>query len=99
VPDECAAESAARQAGGRIPGTYAAGCGGGSIPEASQWSNLDEIAFSWVGGTERGQAHYVVQGPTFMIEYAQSRNNAVGHIHTIWRDFSDDFGVGLLSQR
>ena len=63
-------------------------------------SNLDDIAFSWVGGTERGQAHnYVVQGPTFMIEYAQSRNNATGHIHTIWRDFNDDFGVGLLSRR
>ncbi len=59
--------------------------------------SLDSIAFSWVGGTERGQAHnYVVQGPTFMIEYAQSRNNATGHIHTIWRDFNDDFGARLL---
>jgi hypothetical protein len=34
-----------------------------------------------------------------MIEYAQSRNNATGHVHTIWRDFNDDFGVGLLGTR
>ena len=60
-------------------------------------SALDDIAFSWAGGTERGQAHnYVVQGPAFMIEYAQSRNNATGHIHTIWRDLANDFGAGML---
>jgi Protein of unknown function (DUF3500) len=59
--------------------------------------NLDNIAFSWAGGTERGQAHnYIVQGPAFLIEYAQSRNNATGHIHTIWRDLNDDFGARLL---
>jgi hypothetical protein len=59
--------------------------------------NLDAIAFSWVGGTERGQAHnYVVQGPAFVIEYAQSRNNLTGHIHTVWRDVENDFGAGML---
>jgi Protein of unknown function (DUF3500) len=60
-------------------------------------ANLDAIAFSWAGGTERGQAHnYVVQSPLFLIEYAQSRNNLTGHIHTIWRDLENDFGAGLL---
>jgi hypothetical protein len=59
--------------------------------------NLDQIAFSWAGGTERGQAHnYIVQGPAFLIEYAQSRNNMTGHIHTIWRDLPNDFGAGMV---
>jgi hypothetical protein len=59
--------------------------------------NLDAIAFSWVGGTERGQAHnYIVQSPLFLIEYAQSRNNLTGHIHTIWRDLENDFGSGMV---
>jgi hypothetical protein len=62
-------------------------------------SSADDIAFSWVGGTERGQAHnYVVQGPAFLIEYAQSRNNLTGHIHTIWRDLQNDFGATLIGQ-
>ena len=60
-------------------------------------ANLDAIAFSWAGGTERGQAHnYIVQSPLFLIEYAQSRNNLTGHIHTIWRDLPNDFGAGML---
>jgi hypothetical protein len=60
-------------------------------------SSLDDIAFSWAGGTERGQAHnYIVQGPAFLIEYAQSRNNLTGHIHTIWRDLQNDFGAAMV---
>jgi hypothetical protein len=60
-------------------------------------ANLDAITFSWAGGIERGQAHnYVVQSPLFLIEYAQSRNNLTGHIHTIWRDLENDFGSGML---
>jgi hypothetical protein len=40
-----------------------------------------------------------VQGPTFLIEYAQIRNNTVGHVHTVWRDFEGDFGGGILGTR
>ena len=61
---------------------------------------LDAIAFQWHGGIERGQAHnYTVQGPTFIIEYAQSRGGNVGHVHTIWRDFDGDFGENILGTR
>jgi len=61
---------------------------------------LDGISFQWAGGTEPGQAHaYIVQGPTFLIEYAQNRNNAVGHVHTLWRDFNGDFGGEILATR
>jgi hypothetical protein len=61
---------------------------------------LDAIAFQWHGGIERGQAHnYTVQGPTFIIEYAQSRGDNVGHVHTTWRDFEGDFGANIVSTR
>ena len=56
-------------------------------------SGLDAIAFAWSGGIEPGQWHYyTVQGPTFLIDYAQARDNATNHVHIIWRDFDDDFG-------
>jgi hypothetical protein len=61
---------------------------------------LDEVTFQWAGGTEAGQAHaYIVQGPAFIIEYAQNRNNAVGHVHSIYREFGGDFGGAFLGTR
>jgi hypothetical protein len=61
---------------------------------------LDDIYFQWAGAIEPGRAHsYIVQGPTFLIEYAQIRNNTVGHVHTVWRDFDGDFGGGILGTR
>jgi len=61
---------------------------------------LENVTFQWAGSTEVGQAHaYIVQGPTFLIEYAQNRNNAVGHVHTLWRDFDGDFGGEILGTR
>lgn len=63
-------------------------------------SALDEVTFQWAGSTEAGQAHaYIVQGPAFLIEYAQIRNNTVGHVHTVWREFSGDFGSEFLGTR
>ncbi len=54
----------------------------------------DAIAFRWHGNIESGQAHnYTIQGPTFIIEYAQSRGDTVGHIHTTIREFEGDFGL------
>jgi hypothetical protein len=57
---------------------------------------LDDIKFAWIGGTERGDAHYYrVQGPSFLIEYDNTQNNA-NHIHLVWRDFAGDFGRDLI---
>ena len=62
-------------------------------------SALDEVAFQWHGSIESGEAHnYTVQGPTFIIEYAQSRGDTVGHVHTTWREFEGDFGLNLGTQ-
>ena len=56
----------------------------------------DKIVFAWAGPMERGKKHYYrVQGPTFLIEYDNTQNDA-NHIHSVWRDFNGDFGQDLL---
>jgi hypothetical protein len=56
------------------------------------------IRFAWAGGIEAGEAHYYrVQGPTFLIEYDNTQNEA-NHIHSVWRDFDGDFGRDLLRE-
>jgi hypothetical protein len=53
------------------------------------WEN---VHFAWAGGLKRGEGHYYrVQGPTFLLEYDNTQNDA-NHIHTVWRDFQHDFG-------
>jgi hypothetical protein len=59
-------------------------------------AGLEKIAFAWAGEGERGKRHYYrVQGPTFLIEYDNTQNDA-NHIHSVWRDFIGDFGRDLL---
>lgn len=61
-------------------------------------AGFDAIRFGWAGAVERGEPHYYrVQGPTFLIEYDNTQNDA-NHIHTVWRDFDDDFGRDLLRE-
>jgi hypothetical protein len=66
--------------------------------EALQQAGMDAITFGWAGGLEVGGPHYYrVQGPTFLIEYDNTQNNA-NHIHSVWRDFGNDFGRDLLRE-
>ena len=59
---------------------------------------IENIRFGWAGATARGRPHYYrIQGPRFLIEYDCSQNDA-SHLHTVWRDFSGDFGRDLLRQ-
>ncbi|MBO0723831.1 MAG: DUF3500 domain-containing protein [Blastocatellia bacterium] len=63
-----------------------------------QEAGLDKVYFAWAGGVNRGEPHYYrVQGPTFLIEYDDTQNDA-NHIHTVWRDFNGDFGEDLLRE-
>jgi len=60
-------------------------------------AGLGSIFFAWAGGLEKGQPHYYrIQGPSFLVEYDNVQNNA-NHIHTVWRDFTADFGADLLA--
>ncbi len=57
-----------------------------------------EITFAWVGTGEVGQPHYYrVQTPHFVLEYDNTQNQA-NHIHTVWRDLTNDFGRDLLRE-
>jgi hypothetical protein len=61
-------------------------------------AGIDKIGFAWAGPLEPGQPHYYrIQGPTFLIEYDNTQNNA-NHVHSVWRDFEGDFGDDLLKK-
>jgi hypothetical protein len=60
-------------------------------------AGLGNIHFAWAGGFEKGQGHYYrIEGPSFLVEYDNVQNSA-NHIHTVWRDFTSDFGADLLA--
>ncbi|HEU0179804.1 MAG TPA: TonB family protein [Blastocatellia bacterium] len=61
-------------------------------------AGFDKIYFAWAGGMNKGDPHYYrIQGPTFLVEYDDTQNNA-NHIHSVWRDFNGDFGEDLLRE-
>ena len=61
-------------------------------------AGLDKITFAWAGDIERGKKHYYrVQGPTFLIEYDNTQDDA-NHIHSIWRDFERRFRKGFAAR-
>jgi len=59
---------------------------------------LENIWFAWAGHTRpvigKG-SYYRVQGPTIVIEYDNTQNNA-NHVHSVLRDLKHDFGGDLL---
>ncbi|HEY2153817.1 MAG TPA: DUF3500 domain-containing protein [Vicinamibacterales bacterium] len=55
-------------------------------------THLNDTYFAWSGPTTNGSAAYFrIQGPTLVIEYAPQES--VDHIHTIYRDPTNDYGV------
>jgi len=63
-----------------------------------QAQGLEKIHFSWAGGTKPGDPHYYrIHGPTFVIEYDNTQNQA-NHIHSVWRDIDNDFGKDVLKE-
>ena len=63
-----------------------------------QEAGLDNLRFAWAGHTESGigKPHYYrIQGPTLIIEYDNTQNNA-NHVHTVVRDLRHDFGGDQL---
>jgi hypothetical protein len=61
-------------------------------------AGIDKIRFGWAGGTKPGEPwYYRVQGPTFVMEAANTQNNA-NHVHAGWRDFDGDFGRDILAE-
>jgi hypothetical protein len=63
-------------------------------------AGLEKLQFAWAGARERalGKPHYYrIQGPTIIIEYDNTQNNA-NHVHTVVRDLKHDFGGDELLQ-
>jgi len=59
-----------------------------------QDAGLENLRFAWAGSTQPGIGHphyYRVQGPTLIIEYDNTQNNA-NHVHAVIRDLKHDFG-------
>jgi hypothetical protein len=60
-------------------------------------ANLPQTWFAWSGPTTNGSmAYFRIQGPTLVIEYAPQRS--VDHIHTIYRDPSNDYGAKIAAK-
>jgi Protein of unknown function (DUF3500) len=66
--------------------------------ERIERAGFAKLHFGWAGSVEPGKPHYYrVHGPTVLIEYDNTQNNA-NHIHSVWRDLERDFGGDLLRQ-
>ncbi len=58
-------------------------------------AGMDKIHFAWYGDPDLHQRHhYRVQGPTFVVEYNNTQNNA-NHVHSMWRNLQGDFGLPI----
>lgn len=66
-----------------------------------QKAGLNNIYFGWIGGLDEKQGHYyVINGPTFLIEfdnYGGPRIEA-NHIHAIWREKGNEYGEDVLKK-
>lgn len=61
-------------------------------------AGIENVRFAWMGSDRRGEGHYYrLTGPTFVIEYDNTQNNA-NHVHTVWRDRERDFGRDILKE-
>jgi hypothetical protein len=59
-------------------------------------AGFEKVHFAWAGGTGTGQPHYYrIHGPTVLIEYDDTQNDA-NHIHTVYRDLQRDLGGDAL---
>jgi hypothetical protein len=63
-------------------------------------AGMDKLRFAWAGSQQQGLGnphYYRIHGPTIIIEYDNTQNNA-NHIHTVIRDLKNDFGGDELMQ-
>jgi len=60
-------------------------------------ADVDKTYFAWSGPTAKGSAAYFrIQGPTVVIEFAPQ--GSPDHIHTVIRDFTNDYGQKLIKR-
>ena len=67
---------------------------------AEMKADLGETWFAWSGPTTGAAgtnitAYYRIQGPHLVIEYAPQSDEPGNHVHTIYRDPTNDYGRAL----
>jgi Protein of unknown function (DUF3500) len=61
-------------------------------------AHLADTYFAWSGATTNGSVVYFrIQGPTVFIEFAHQMNS-VNHIHTMYRDFTNQYGSKWITR-
>ena len=61
-------------------------------------AGIEGIHFAWAGSLAPRQPHYYrLHGPTLVIEYDNTQNEA-NHIHSVWHDPAREFGGDVLRQ-
>jgi hypothetical protein len=63
-------------------------------------AGLDKLQFAWAGSQQRQSTdgyYYRIQGPTIIIEYDNTQNNA-NHVHSVLHDLKHDFGTDELAE-
>jgi hypothetical protein len=63
-------------------------------------ADLNETWFAWSGATTGNTGanitgYYRIQGLHLVIEYAPQNDEPANHVHTIYRDPTNDYGAGL----
>lgn len=69
-----------------------------SLKTKIEKAGTENLSFAWAGSVKPGAGHYYrIQGPTILIEYDNTQNNA-NHVHTVVRDLTNDFGEDVLKR-
>jgi Protein of unknown function (DUF3500) len=66
-------------------------------------SELNDTWFAWSGPTDLQvgtniNAYYRIQGPHLVIEYAPQSDEPTNHVHTIYRDPTNDYAQGVIGK-
>jgi hypothetical protein len=64
-------------------------------------AGIENIYFGWIGGYKEKEPHYyVINGPTFLIEFDNNGGprNEANHIHAIWREKGNEYGEDVLKK-
>jgi hypothetical protein len=66
-------------------------------------ADMSEARFAWSGPTSgevdnKITAYYRIQGPHLVIEYAPQSDEPNNHVHTMYRDPTNDYGSALVKQ-
>ena len=62
-------------------------------------AGIDKVYFGWIGPYKESEPHYyILNGPTFLIEFDNRGFGNGNHIHCIWREKGNEFGEDVLKQ-